>query len=344
MNNFTFIGKIPKPKDKSNMIKTTSSGKRCLTLLIKQNNNNSAYVKMYSDNLVKGSIPVYLENSEGRRLVSFENRFDKDRLSKISFFSKYIIYMSDSEKYEFIWKDDFIEQVYEIIMNMPDDTIYEVTGEFNISNTNGKTYNNFYIKTFRVNSIMRPELKLKLDLYYNHNSLDESDKKNKFLLNAYVEQYNSTFRQKEYYPIQVQFITNRFNFKNQADVDIIKHRKSNLQPLENEGYVKARWEAQYVRGAQLILPPLETLPQDIQFEIQNAGRDLKEYMSNVVGEASEFICLTRPDNTLNKEGKVYIPLKCTENEFKSKINQHTIQNENTIDSIAKKDAIENPFN
>ena len=33
-----------------------------------------------------------------------------------------------------------------------------------------------------------------------------------------------------------------------------------------------------------------------------------------------------------------------ENEFKSKINHYTIQNENTIDSIAKKDAIENPFN
>ena len=86
------------------------------------------------------------------------------------------------------------------------------------------------------------------------------------------------------------------------------------------------------------------LPKDIQFEIQNAGRDIKEYMSNVVGEASESICLTRPDNTLNKEGRVYIPLKCTENEFKSKINHYTIQNENTIDSIAKKDAIENPFN
>ena len=157
-------------------------------------------------------------------------------------------------------------------------------------------------------------------------------------------QYNDSTRQREYFPIQVQFVTNRFDFKNPAEVDIIKHRKANLNPSKEEGYVKAIWEAQYVRGAQLILPPLETLPKDIQFEIQNAGRDIKEYMSNVVGEASEFICLTRPDNTLNKEGRVYIPLKCTENEFKSKINHYTIQNENTIDSIAKKDAIENPFN
>ena len=68
-------------------------------------------------------------------------------------------------------------------------------------------------------------------------------------------------------------------------------------------------------------------------------------MQNVVGEAVEFICLTRPDNTLNQEGKVYIPLNCTDAEFENEINENfNIQKTNSIDNIAKQDAMENPFN
>ena len=81
------------------------------------------------------------------------------------------------------------------------------------------------------------------------------------------------------------------------------------------------------------MPSLESLPKDIQFEIKNAGRDLREYMSRVVGEAEEHICLTRPNNTLNKDGKVYLPV---ENQRK--------ENGNSIDNLVKKEAYENPFN
>lgn len=68
-------------------------------------------------------------------------------------------------------------------------------------------------------------------------------------------------------------------------------------------------------------------------------------MSNVVGEAAEFICLTRPDNTKSKEGKVYESLGISNKEFEEKINHNYKQDESTsIDKIAKKEAIENPFN
>ena len=56
-------------------------------------------------------------------------------------------------------------------------------------------------------------------------------------------------------------------------------------------------------------------------------------MSRVVGEAEEHICLTRPNNTLNKDGKVYLPV---ENQRK--------ENGNSIDNLVKKEAYENPFN
>lgn len=347
MNTFRFIGVISKPLDKGNIIKKTNNNKKYLRFLIKQNENNSAYVQMYGDTLIKGGIPVYLENSNKREIIKYEDRFNEKILDNVSNMSKYTIYHNEKKK-DFIWKDDFMDCIYEFITKMPANTIYEIWGEYLLSYYNNKTYNNFNIKGIRVESKARPELTLSLELFYNYKSLDERDKKNKFLLNAYIEQYVYADKKREYFPLQVQFITNRFNFKNQADIEIIKHRKSNLNPSEKEGYVKSIWEAQYVRGAQLILPPLETLPKDIQFEIENAGRDIKEYMSNVIGEASEFICLTRPANTLNKDGKVYFPINCTDNEFESKINtvfkENLDINKKTIDNIAKQDAIKNPFN
>lgn len=68
-------------------------------------------------------------------------------------------------------------------------------------------------------------------------------------------------------------------------------------------------------------------------------------MQNVVGEAGEFICLTRPDNTLSKNGEVYTPLNCTDNEFKANINEDFRNQElESMDSIAKEEAMNNPFN
>lgn len=344
MNNFRFVGTILKPRNREDIIKTTNSGRKQLRLMIRQNENNSAYVSMYGDSLVNGKIPVFLKNETGRRVVDFENRFDTERLSKISYASKYVVNV-DNKEVEFIWKDDFMDYVYELLTTLPTNTIYEITGEYTISYVNGKMYNNFNIKTLKVNNSLRPEFTLKIELYYNYKSLDESDKKNKFILNSFIKQYSYVSKKQEYYPLKVEFVTNRFDFKNPADIEIIKHRKANMSPTKEEGYVKALWEAQYVRGAQLILPPLETLPKDMQFEIKNAGREIQEYMQNVVGEAGEFICLTRPDNTLSKNGEVYTSLNCTDNEFKANINEDFRNQElESMDSIAKKDAIENPFN
>ena len=68
MNTFKFIGTIPKPKEKNSIIRTISNGKKYLKLIINQNENNSAFIQMYGDNLFNGSIPVFL-NSKNRTLI-----------------------------------------------------------------------------------------------------------------------------------------------------------------------------------------------------------------------------------------------------------------------------------
>lgn len=343
MNSFKFSGRISHPNEQD-FIKTTKDNKKYIGFYIRQNENNSAYVSLYGKNLsYDNTIPVLMKETGEKKYIPYSERKNKNILNNISNISKYTLSYS-ATKFEFIWRDDFIESLKEVIYSLPQDTIYEISGDYSISYFNGKKYNNFNIKNVKVDNSLRPEFKMSLDLFYNYYSLDESDKRNKFILNSYIEQYDFSIRKKAYFPIQVQFITNRFNFKKDTDVEIIIHRKANLHPTIEEGWVKATWEAQYVRGAQLILPPLETLPTDIQFEIKNAGRDIKEYMCNVVGTASEFICLTRPNNTLNKDGKIYIPLGTSDDEFRKHISSSALVDGISIDTLAKKDALENPIN
>lgn len=162
------------------------------------------------------------------------------------------------------------------------------------------------------------------------------------ILNAYIEQYSRQDKKKEYYPLTAQFNTSNYDFKNAIQVEKLKYRKANLNPKPEEGFVKSTWECQYVRGAQLITPPLESLPKEIRFEIENAGRELKEYMTKVVGEAKEIICLIRPDNLNTDKNQVYEPLNIADEDFLSNVN--IIEMPQTIDNVAKENAMENPFN
>lgn len=334
MNYFDFSGTIVNP---NNLIKNNG---KYISLALRQNDKNLAYLSLFGDkNITYAPINVVMLDGS-RRDISYSDRFNPEALKNIRNFCKYTIETKKYGKQEFLLKGDFIERLEEIIEENSQD-IYEITGRYRLNYNNGKAYNNFEIQHIKIDNSIRPEFKMVLDLFYNNSSLDDSDKANKFILNAYIEQYSYQDRCNKFFPIKVQFVTNRFDFKKDTDLEILRYRRQNLNPPKNLGYVKARWEAQYVRGAQLILPPLETLPKAAQFEIKNAGRDIKEYCQNIVGTADEYICLTRPNNILNKDNEVFLPLDITDGDFQERIINFK---SNSIDNIAKQDAIENPFN
>lgn len=345
MNTFKFIGNIIEPKN--DFVRKTSSGRKVMKLIIKQNENNSAFVQIAADDVKNDGIYVFLKDDKTKRYkVPYERRLEDIVLNKVSYGSKYIINLLGSQykDEEFICKDDFINYIYQNKDKLLENNTYEVKGEYLIKEYNGKFYNNFNVKSIRLLNNARHEFTMSLDLFYNNESLDETDKRNKFILNAYISQYSFQKKDNVFYPLQTMFVTNRFDFKNPTDIEVIKHRKANLNPPKEIGFVKATWEAQYVKGAQVILPPLETLPKDIQFEIKNAGRDIREYTSKIITDAKEVICLTRPNNTLSKNGEVYKKVELTENEFKSKIYSNDFDEEQTIDKIAIEDVLKNPFN
>lgn len=347
MNSFNFVGTISSCK-----IKTTTTNKKYLSIIMNENYSNTANLQMYCDNLsYNGTIPVYFNSDNEKHYIKYEDRFDQDVLMQVKNFNKYRLVGNRVQ--DFILKDDFIEKAYDLINSMPENTVYRIVGEFNVSKKDDEIYYNFHIKHIKVDNSAEQKFTMKLDLFYNFQSINEEDKRNKFILNCFIEQYCYPHNIKEYFPLQCYFITNKYDFSKAIDIEIIKHRKANLSPNEEDGYVKATWEAQYIKGAQLVVPPLETLPFDAQFEIKYAGRKIEDYAGKIVGKANEYICLTRPYNLLTKDNKVFTPLEITNEEFKNKIHKNIEENERnytkntkdkSFDSIAKEDTKENPFN
>lgn len=340
MNTFRFVGKLVKAKDGS----ITDRGNcKILKFGIRQNENNIGFVQLTAFP-IRDKLYVYGNKGEGHFTIDSEKRFDEEVLKNVSYASKYTTNIGafGGKDLEFLTPMDLLEHLQMNLSTVSKEDMVVVTGNYVLSEYKGKYYNNFEIKSVRVDNTALPQLTLRLDLFYNNKSLDMSDAKNRMILNAYIEQYSRQDKKKEYYPLTVQFNTSNYDFKNAIQVEKLKYRKANLNPKPEEGFVKSTWECQYVRGAQLITPPLESLPKEIRFEIENAGRELKEYMTKVVGEAKEIICLIRPDNLNTDKNQVYEPLNIADEDFLSNVN--IIETLQTIDSVAKENAMENPFN
>ena len=293
---------------------------------------------------IRDKLYVYGNKGEGRFTIDSEKRFDEEVLKNVSYASKYTTNIGafGGKDLEFLTPMDLLEHLQMNLSTVSKEDIVVVTGNYVLSEYKGKYYNNFEIKSVRVDNTALPQLTLRLDLFYNNKSLDMSDAKNRMILNAYIEQYSRQDKKKEYYPLTAQFNTSNYDFKNAIQVEKLKYRKANLNPKPEEGFVKSTWECQYVRGAQLITPPLESLPKEIRFEIENAGRELKEYMTRVVWKAKEIICLIRPDNLNTDKNQVYEPLNIADEDFLSNVN--IIGMPQTIDNVAKENAMENTFN
>lgn len=340
MNTFRFVGKLVKAKDNS----ITERGNcKILKFGVRQNENNIGFVQLTAFP-VKDTIYVYGKKGAGCYPIDSEKRFDEDVLKDVSYGSKYTTNIGafGEKDLEFLTPMDLLEHLQVNLNTVSKDDIVVVTGNYVLSEYKGKYYNNFEIKSIKIDNTAQPQLTMKLNLFYNNKSLDMSDARNRMILNAYIEQYSRQTKQRQYYPLTVQFNTSNYDFNNKLQVEKLKYRKENLNPKPEEGFVKATWECQYVRGAQLITPPIESLPKEIRYEIENAGRELKEYMTNVVGEAKEIICLIRPDNLMTDKNQVYEPLNVADDEFLNKIN--VIEEPKTIDNVAKENAMENPFN
>ena len=261
---FSFCGTPVIPKQKSDAKRPfckeitkkdekTKENRKMLSMTfgIKENDMNMAFVEAF-DGQQKVIKTMDIDNE--KMDVDWDDRFDDDVIEKVANYRKYIVDLGDDHggRQEFITVYDMIEHLQKYL---PDyDGRVVVTGQFT---RDWYAKKKMYFSKFRIQNVFAaPEerknrLLLTMDLFYNKNSLDDSDfdENKKMTLDCYIEQYINKDEGRKYVPIQVVFSGAKYDLENEKHKKLFDYKMKYIK-VKNKNMVHIPWEIVLLRGAE----------------------------------------------------------------------------------------------
>lgn len=242
-----FCKEISKKDEKTKETKKMLS----MTFGIKETDMNMAFVEAFdSQQKVIKTMDVDNEKMD----VDWDDRFDEDIIEKVANYRKYIVDLGDEHggRQEFITAYDMIEHLREHLPNYDGRVV--VTGQFT---RDWYAKKKTYFSKFRIQNVFAaPEerknrLLLTMDLFYNKNSLDDSDfdDNKKMTLDCYIEQYINKDEGRKYVPIQVVFSGAKYDLENEKHKKLFDYKMKYIK-VKNKNMVHIPWEIVLLRGAE----------------------------------------------------------------------------------------------
>lgn len=242
-----FCKEISKKDEKTKETKKMLS----MTFGIKETDMNMAFVEAFgSQQKVIKTMDVDNEKMD----VDWDDRFDEDIIEKVANYRKYIVDLGDEHggRQEFITAYDMIEHLREHLPNYDGRVV--VTGQFT---RDWYAKKKTYFSKFRIQNVFAaPEerknrLLLTMDLFYNKNSLDDSDfdENKKMTLDCYIEQYINKDEGRKYVPIQVVFSGAKYDLENEKHKKLFDYKMKYIK-VKNKNMVHIPWEIVLLRGAE----------------------------------------------------------------------------------------------
>ena len=245
--------KRPFCKEISKKDEKTKETKKMLSMSfgIKETDMNMAFVEAFdSQQKVIKTMDVDNEKMD----VDWYDRFDEDIIEKVANYRKYIVDLGDEHggRQEFITAYDMIEHLREHLPNYDGRVV--VTGQFT---RDWYAKKKTYFSKFRIQNVFAaPEerknrLLLTMDLFYNKNSLDDSDfdENKKMTLDCYIEQYINKDEGRKYVPIQVVFSGAKYDLENEKHKKLFDYKMKYIK-VKNKNMVHIPWEIVLLRGAE----------------------------------------------------------------------------------------------
>ena len=245
--------KRPFCKEISKKDEKTKETKKMLSMSfgIKETDMNMAFVEAFdSQQKVIKTMDVDNEKMD----VDWDDRFDEDIIEKVANYRKYIVDLGDEHggRQEFITAYDMIEHLREHLPNYDGRVV--VTGQFT---RDWYAKKKTYFSKFRIQNVFAaPEerknrLLLTMDLFYNKNSLDDSDfdENKKMTLDCYIEQYINKDEGRKYVPIQVVFSGAKYDLENEKHKKLFDYKMKYIK-VKNKNMVHIPWEIVLLRGAE----------------------------------------------------------------------------------------------
>lgn len=339
MSRFVFVGKIVKPKE--NLIKTGKNDFKSLNFIIKSDDgSNTAFVSLPRLGIKPGDTHISVFDKDrankNRLQVPFNDRFNEKTLALVSGMSKYRTNIgTDGKVKEFLTQQDLFDYLAPII-EAEDNLRVEASGRIRVSEYNGNFYYNFEIKDIFVNDIKKSQFMLDMELFYGKETLDMTDKNNVVIINAYIEEYISTVKEKRFIPVILEFNTSKLDLTNEKHKAIYDANIRDFTIRDNS-VVKMKWSLKYIRGAEKIAKSYEDLTEKQQESIKLGRKTLEDYSGDMLGESKQSIRIIEPKLEYDySNGRIDIGL--TYNEFIEKIYQPLVEAKSkkpTIDEVLK---------
>lgn len=261
---FSFVGTPVIPKQKSDTKrpfckegeytdKQTKKKRKTLSLNfgVKESDSNMAFVEAFDS--VQPTIKT-MDTDNEKMDVDWDDRFDADIIDKVASYRKYIVDLGEDHggRQEFITVYDMIEFLRE---HLPDyDGRVVVTGQFT---RDWYAKKKMYFSKFRVQNVFaapderKSRLLITADLFYNKNSLDDSDydESKKMTLDCYIEQYINKDEGRKYVPIQCVFSGAKYDPENERHKKLLAYKMKYLK-VKSKEMVHIPWEIVLLRGAE----------------------------------------------------------------------------------------------
>ena len=260
---FNFVGTPVIPKQKADtkrpfckeMTKKDDNGKKremlSMTFSVKESDSNMAFVEAFDS--VQPTIKTM--NTDNEKLdVDWDDRFDEEIISQVASYRKYIVDLGEDHggRQEFIAVYDMIKHLQKYL---PDyDGRVVVTGQFT---RDWYAKKKKYFSKFRVQNVFaapderKSRLLITADLFYNKNSLDDSDydDSKKMTLDCYIEQYINKDEGRKYVPIQCVFSGAKYDPENERHKKLLAYKMKYLK-VKSKEMVHIPWEIVLLRGAE----------------------------------------------------------------------------------------------
>jgi hypothetical protein len=305
MGNFRFTGDMlfPKVDAARPFIKLFSGGEdkktpmASLNLGIKAGDNNLAFIEMFGSVQKK----IYSMNSDNEKIeIEWKDRLDKESVKAVANYKKYTVDLGEGfERQDFISPYDAILYIKENLGNYKGKIC--VTGQWVKQWYKDRYYDKFQAQNFyAVAADTKNKLAITVDIYYDKNSLIETDfkKESRLYLEAHIKQYINKDEKSKFIPQQFVLDASKMDFGNEKHVKLFDYRKK-FMSTDKKSVVHMSWDVTYLNGADTVdfTEAQLTKAQKEQVELGLATVESFKPRGDIYGDRVSEFRLSKPNLT-----------------------------------------------
>lgn len=259
---FAFVGDLVLPKTGSKRplykdFEITRDGKSCpaisMNFGVKASDSNMAFVECFDS---KQPVIKTMSTDNDKIEIDWADRNSEDVVATVANYRKYVVDLGEEYggRQEFITAFDFMQCLRSCLTQYKGRILAmgQYTKDWYEGKNGGQFYDHFKLQNvFAAKEDAKNRLSLTMDLYYNKDSVDDTDwaTKKKIILNAYIPQYINKEEGTKYLPQTLVFSGEKYDPENEKHKKLLEYKLSYVK-TKSKTMVHIPWEVVLLRGAE----------------------------------------------------------------------------------------------